>query len=98
LPDFVTHQRGFLSEKVVERDNAEATSDDTQKLILNIERFAVPEVLFNPSDIGVQQMGVAEAIAASINKCPKAMHGRLYNNIILVGGNSLFEGYRKRVW
>ncbi|MFH4984255.1 hypothetical protein AB6A40_010964 [Gnathostoma spinigerum] len=25
------------------------------------------------------------------------MHGRLYQNIILIGGNTAFEGYRKRV-
>uniref|UniRef100_A0A0M3JL60 Actin-like protein (inferred by orthology to a C. elegans protein) n=1 Tax=Anisakis simplex TaxID=6269 RepID=A0A0M3JL60_ANISI len=50
-------------------------------LVLNIERFAVPEVLFNPSDIGVQQMGVAEAIAASINKCPKVNFWRLEKDL-----------------
>ena len=30
---------------------------------MNNERFMVPEVLFNPSDIGLQQMGIPEAIA-----------------------------------
>lgn len=91
LPDFVTHNRGFVREPRAEE------SDDSQSLVLNVERFAVPEALFSPSDIGLQQMGIAEAIVASVSKCPKTMHGRLYNNIVLVGGNSLFHGYRQRV-
>ncbi|VDM25618.1 unnamed protein product [Toxocara canis] len=91
LPDFVTHHRGFVREP---RANE---GDESQKLTLNVERFAVPEALFSPSDIGLQQMGIPEAIVTSIKKCPKAMHGRLYNNIFLVGGNSLFDGYRQRV-
>ena len=35
------------------------------------ERFAVPEVLFHPSDIGIQEMGVAEALVHSISCCPQ---------------------------
>ncbi|KAB0351470.1 hypothetical protein FD754_016327, partial [Muntiacus muntjak] len=45
------------------------------------ERFAVPEIFFNPSDIGIHEMGIPEAI-----------------NIVLTGGNSLFPGFRDRVY
>jgi actin-related protein 6 len=31
------------------------------------ERFAVPEVLFTPSDVGIMQAGIVEATAASIH-------------------------------
>jgi len=45
-----------------------------QILRLANERFAVPEMLFHPSDIGLQDMGVPEAIVDSIQSLPE---GRL---------------------
>ena len=38
---------------------------------MNNERFAIPETLLHPSDIGIQEMGVAEAIVDSISSLPK---------------------------
>ena len=37
---------------------------------MNNERFAVPEILLNPSDVGIQEMGIAEAICHSVNTLP----------------------------
>ena len=42
---------------------------------MNNERFAVPELLFHPSDVGVQEMGVAEALVYAISTLPE---GRFY--------------------
>lgn len=42
-----------------------------QILRLNNERFAVPEMLFHPSDIGIQEMGIPEAVVNSINNMPE---------------------------
>lgn len=39
---------------------------------MNNERFAVPEALFNPSDIGIQEMGVAEAVVHAISCIPES--------------------------
>lgn len=69
-----------------------------QKLRLNNERFTVPELLFNPSDIGIKQMGIAEAIVASVFKCPSHTHSYLFKNIVLTGGNAKFPGMQKRVY
>ena len=33
---------------------------------MNNERFAVPEILFRPSDVGVQEMGITESLVHSI--------------------------------
>ena len=52
LPDFTTLRRGFLK-------SAELTGrpdEGEQTIRLNNERFTVPELLFNPSDIGIQQV------------------------------------------
>ena len=40
------------------------------------ERFAVPETLFHPSDVGIQEMGIPEAIVYSISKLPKGKWNR----------------------
>ena len=29
---------------------------------MNNERFSIPEMLFHPSDVGIQEMGLSEAI------------------------------------
>lgn len=63
---------------------------------MNNERL-VPEILFYPSDIGLDQAGIAETIVQSIEACPVDLHPLLYNNIILVGGNVLFPGFVERL-
>lgn len=30
---------------------------------MNNERFTVPEILFRPSDVGLEQIGISEAIS-----------------------------------
>lgn len=42
-----------------------------QILRLSNERFAVPEMLFHPSDIGIQEMGLPEAIVDSVQSLPE---------------------------
>lgn len=64
---------------------------------LNIERFTIPEILFHPSDIGIQQMGLPEAIVHSINLCPEETRPHLYNNIVVTGGNGCFPGMKERL-
>lgn len=41
-----------------------------QKLMLGIERFALPELLFHPSDAELHQMGIPEAVDASLKRLP----------------------------
>jgi len=43
---------------------------------MNMERFSIPELLFQPSDIGIQEMGVAEAVIHTISQTPP---GLIYN-------------------
>ncbi|CAN0430098.1 unnamed protein product [Hapterophycus canaliculatus] len=39
------------------------------------ERFQIPEVLFNPSDVGLRQMGLSEAVATCIERWVVAARG-----------------------
>lgn len=92
LPDCTTVKRGFLQPIGTAKKD-----DEYQVLRLNNERFAVPEVLFNPSDIGISQMGIAEATVDAINACPEETRPHLFENIIVVGGSSKFSGLITRL-
>lgn len=65
------------SEEESDSDQGDSDSDedmsepneDEQVLTMNNERFTVPEILFNPSDIGMDQAGIPEAIVDAISSC-----------------------------
>ena len=59
--------------------------------------FTCKEILFHPSDVGIQQMGVPEAIVDAINLCPEETRPHLFANIVVCGGCALFPGMQSRV-
>lgn len=71
---------------------------EEQAVAVNLERFMVPEVLFHPSDIGLQQAGLAECIQTSVSACHPALHALLYSNVLLVGGMAQCPGFRERLY
>lgn len=60
-----------------------------QILRLTNERFAVPEILFHPSDIGIQEMGIPEAIVYSIQNLPEGITYKYFEKCVW-GGVVLF--------
>ncbi|KAF2632366.1 actin-domain-containing protein [Macroventuria anomochaeta] len=66
-------------------------------LPLGNERFAVPELLFNPSDIGIQESGIPGAVMESLSVLPEALRMGFMANVVVVGGNSLIEGFMERL-
>ncbi|PAV85131.1 hypothetical protein WR25_04545 isoform A [Diploscapter pachys] len=89
LPDFVASQRGHLAKPGEDLSGK-------QCLTMNIERFTLPEAVFNPSDIGIDQMGVVDGVLESLNRCPENLRPRLAENIVVVGGSSKFPGFLER--
>jgi len=67
------------------------------EILLKNETFACPEIIFNPSYIGINQAGLAESIVQSINSCDKRMQAAFYSNILLTGGSVLFNGFQERL-
>lgn len=61
---------------------------DEPSLNIGIERISVPELIFTPGDVGIEQAGLAEAIAASIAACPPRVQGPLWSSILVTGGTS----------
>ncbi|SGY73736.1 BQ5605_C005g03315 [Microbotryum silenes-dioicae] len=71
---------------------------EEQLLQLNNERFTVPEVLFNPTTIDLNQQGLSECIASCIASLPLPLQGLYWSNIILVGGSTSFPGFQTRLF
>ncbi|KAI5815180.1 actin family [Pyronema omphalodes] len=89
LPDYNTHKAGFV------RPHGKR-GDDEQVMVLANERFTVPELLFNPADVGVKQAGVAECVLQSLEMVPERYRPLLLANIVLTGGNAAIPGFQER--
>lgn len=96
LPDFSSIKKGFCKPREEMVFSGKYKTGE-QILRLANERFAVPEMLFHPSDIGIQEMGIPEAIVNSIEAMPEEMQPHFYQNIVLTGGNTLFPGFKERM-
>lgn len=75
--------------------SAEVPSEDV--LVLGNERFAVPEILFTPGDIGMKQAGIPEIILQSLSALPPGLHHVFLANVLVVGGNALIPGFVERL-
>ncbi|CAL5869391.1 uncharacterized protein PFLUO_LOCUS3620 [Penicillium psychrofluorescens] len=75
--------------------SADVLSEDV--LVLGNERFAVPEILFNPRDIGMKQAGIPDIILQSLSVLPTGLHPPFLANVLVVGGNSLTPGFIERL-
>ncbi|KAK5995363.1 Actin-related protein 6 [Cladobotryum mycophilum] len=102
LPDFHTRNKGILRDydparHVKSKKLAAVNQTEEDVLTLRNERFTVPELIFHPSDIGMRQPGLAEAIHQSLHELPIGLWPGLLANIVVVGGNSLFDGFIQRL-
>ncbi|KAI0263934.1 actin family [Gloeopeniophorella convolvens] len=91
LPDFSRNRHGRV------RAPDDARADGEQILYMANERFSVPEVLFRPDHIGLQQAGLGEAVAQAVAALPADLHGLFWANIGLVGGSTRFPGFAARL-
>ncbi|KAF8572524.1 hypothetical protein P879_01030 [Paragonimus westermani] len=69
---------------------------DGQVITLGNERFRCPEVIFQPSLIGMEAAGICELTYNAIMKCDLDLRKDLYANIVLSGGTTLFPGLTDR--
>ena len=70
---------------------------DETILHLGTEQILCTEPLFNPQLINIDQIGIHELIHESIRACKLESRKHLYENIVLVGGSSLFKGMKERI-
>ncbi|KRY00370.1 Actin-5C [Trichinella pseudospiralis] len=95
--DLTNHMITLLTE----RAEREIVRDIKEKLCFVItigsERFRCPEALFQPLLFGLECCGLHEITNLSIMKCDVDLRKKLYENIILSGGSTMFPGIGKRM-
>ncbi|ONL97238.1 Actin-11 [Zea mays] len=67
---------------------------DGQVITISAERFRCPEVLFQPSFIGMESASIHEATHM---KCDVDIRKDLYGNVVLSGGSNMFSGIGDRM-
>jgi len=92
--DFNTEMKTFSSHSEKERTYQ---LPDGNVITLGTERFRVPEVLFKPSLIGKEASGIHDTLFQSIMKCDVDIRKDLYSNVVLSGGNTMFDGIGERI-
>eukprot|EP01083_Nonionella_stella_P000473 1340_1 len=102
----IKQELGFIA---LDYDNAleaaETSSDgevnyelpDGQVITIGPELFQCVEVLFKPSLVGLEQDGIHHGLCNSIKKCDAEMQNELFENIVLSGGNTMFNGFDQRL-
>ena len=102
LPDYETRTYGFMRPhdpvKAKARRLQPLQGPREDILPLGNERFAVPELLFNPTDIGMQEAGLPECVMQSLSALPPALQAGMLANIVVVGGNALIPGFMERLY
>ena len=104
LPDPNTHKKGFMrphdplskTKKGLPGSGSETLSEDV--MTLGNERFTVPEILFNPQDIGMKQAGIPDIVMQSLSVLPTGLHPAFLANVLVVGGNASMPGFLERMY
>ncbi|KAK5105452.1 Actin- protein 6 [Lithohypha guttulata] len=103
LPDGVNLTRGYArpydpSREIANRRKlAAAQNIDEIVMTLGNERFVVPEIMFNPADIGSKQPGLADAVVQSLSKLPPLIQATMIANVLVVGGTAKIPGFVSRL-
>ncbi|KAJ3446559.1 actin-7-related [Anaeramoeba flamelloides] len=87
-----------------ERINASKSSEkkvyklpDGEVFELGEETLRCPEALFQPFLLGLEEDGIHKLVHESIMKCEKGLWEKLYKNIFISGGSSMFGGLADRL-
>ena len=92
LPDGVTGDKwGHI------RDTSQPRGPKDPILVVNNERFMVPELLFNPGDIGMDEAGLAEATWQAVVECHPNIQGLICANVSVIGGLAKCKGLLERL-
>lgn len=86
-------------EEMAKNENIDQPYEMPDKKIITIgnERFRCPEVLFTPSLIGKENKGIHFCLFDTVMKCDIDLRKDLFNNIVLSGGTTMYEGLSTRL-
>lgn len=98
LPDYETRHHGIVRTHDPEAARRNATGTAREPVLtLKNERFAVPELLFNPGDVGMKEAGLPSVVMQSINALPAALRPAMLANMVVVGGNANIPDFMDRL-
>jgi len=70
---------------------------DGQVITIGAARFKCPEVLFDPSRVGMDSGGVHEIVVRSISRCDVDIRREMFGNVVLSGGTTVIPGLAERL-
>ncbi|KAK0066516.1 actin-3 [Biomphalaria pfeifferi] len=70
---------------------------DGSIITIGNERFRCPEVLFQPSFIGMETSGIHEQLYNSVQNSDLDIRSNLYSNVVLSGGTTMYPGIADRM-
>lgn len=86
------------ADESLERDSkTQYQLPDGQAISLSGERYQAPEILFNPTLIGSEELGAADVLVNSIMKSDIDLRSTMFSQIVLAGGSTLFQGFGDRI-
>jgi len=78
-------------------DQVHRNSVEWHRIHLSTELIMVPEIIFQPSIIGLDQAGLAETIQFIFSKFSAGEVERLANNVFITGGLANIKGLKERL-
>lgn len=70
---------------------------DGRPIHVGNQRFRCPELLFDPSLMGIESPGIHETVYSSIMGTEIDLRKSLYSNVVLSGGSTMFSGLKDRL-
>lgn len=102
LPDYETIHHGIIKPhdpSATKRGSAPLGQPSREKVVtLGNERFSIPELLFNPGDVGMKEAGLPAIVMESVEALPEGLRPGMLVNMVLTGGNAKIPGLQKRLY
>ena len=70
---------------------------DGQVITIGAGQFKCPEVLFDPSRVGMESGGINEIVLRSIRRCDMDIRREMFGNLVLSGGTTMIPGLADRL-
>jgi len=70
---------------------------DGNSIAIGAEQFRAPEILFNPSIVGLEYSGIHQCLLDSIARCDMDIRRSMFADTVLAGGSTLFKGFGERL-
>jgi actin-related protein 6 len=102
LPDYETIHHGIIrphDPSGAKKGSVPLGQPSREKVLtLGNERFTIPELLFNPGDVGMKEAGLPAVVMESVEALPAGLRPAMLVNMVLVGGNARIPGLQTRLY